>query len=51
MVPVLDIVFVDLDSQEILLRAGQYGDNALSSEDKTLKKTFKDIEKKLRISG
>ena len=44
----LDIVFYDLDTQEVLLRAGQYGDNAFSSEDGTLAQAFKDIEAKLK---
>lgn len=43
----LDIIFYDLDTEEILLRAGQYGDSPFSSEDGTLKKTFHDIEEKI----
>lgn len=44
---VFDIVFHDFDTQEALLRAGQYGDNPFSNEDSTLDDTFKEIKKKM----
>lgn len=40
----LDVIFYDWDTQEVLLKAGQYGDNPFTSEDGTLQKTFRDIE-------
>lgn len=43
----LDIIFYDLDTGEILLRAGQYGNSPFSTEDGTLKKAFHDIEEKI----
>lgn len=46
----LDIIFFDLDTEEVLLRAGQYGDNPFSSEDKTLNKAFAEIKSKIRAS-
>ena len=44
---VLDVVFYDVDTQEVLLRAGQYGDNPFSSEGKTLNQVFKEIRTKM----
>lgn len=43
----LDVIFYDMDTQETLLRAGQYGDDMFSSEKKTLDRTFKEIAKKM----
>jgi S1-C subfamily serine protease len=43
----LDIVFHDHDTQEALLRAGQYGDNAFSTEDRTLDHVFREIKAKM----
>jgi len=43
----LDIIFYDVDTEEILLRAGQYGDSPFSTENKTLDEVFKDIEGKI----
>ena len=44
---VLDIMLYDLDTEEALLRAGQYGDNPLSTENTTLDNVFKEIRSKL----
>jgi hypothetical protein len=44
----LDIIFYDLDTQEVVLKAGQYGDNPFSSIDGTLSEAFHDIETKLK---
>jgi len=44
---ILDIIFYDLDTQEVLLRAGQYGDNPFSTEGGTLKKAFQEIKTKM----
>lgn len=43
----LDITFYDFDTQEILLRAGQYGDNAFSTENSTLNRAFREIKEKI----
>jgi len=43
----LDIIFYDVDTEEILLRAGQYGDNPFSNENSTLDQVFKEIKTKL----
>jgi S1-C subfamily serine protease len=42
-----DIVFVDFDTQEVLLRAGQYKDNPFSNEDGTLNNVFNEIKSKI----
>jgi hypothetical protein len=42
-----EVIFRDLDTQETLLQAGQYGDNPFSSEGKTIDKVFKDIKAKM----
>lgn len=47
----LDVTFYDMDTQETLLRAGQYGDNPLSTEDATLENVFKDVKLKMGIRG
>lgn len=44
---VLDIVLYDLDTEEALLQAGQYGDSPFSTEDKTLDQVFKEIRAKM----
>ena len=44
---VLDIIFYDPDTQEVLLRAGQYGDNPFSTENKTLDQVFREIMTKI----
>lgn len=44
----LDIIFYDLDTQEVVLKAGQYGDNPFSNIDSTLSEVFRDIEAKLK---
>lgn len=41
---VFHIEFYDMESGELLLKAGQYGDNALSTENKVLDKTFEQIQ-------
>lgn len=43
----LDVVLYDLDTQEMLLRAGQYGDNPFSTEAGTLEHTFREIKAKV----
>jgi len=43
----LDVVLYDVDTQEVLLRAGQYGDNPLKTENMTLDDVFKDIKLKM----
>ncbi len=40
----VDVIFYDMDTNEVLLRAGQYGDNTFTTEDKTLDRIFKDIK-------
>lgn len=40
-------MFFDMDTQEVLLRAGQYGDNPLSTENKTLSDLFTEIQSKM----
>lgn len=42
-----EVIFRDLDTQETLLQAGQYGDNPFSSEGKTIDQVFKDIKAKM----
>ncbi len=42
-----DVVFYDIDTDEVLLRAGQYGDDMFSTEDKTIKNIFKEIKAKM----
>lgn len=48
---VFHIEFYDYDSGEQLLKAGQYGDNALSTEGKVLDETFKQIREKFAQSA
>ena len=43
----LDVVLYDVDTQEVLLRAGQYGDNPLKTENMTLDDVFKEVKRKI----
>lgn len=42
-----DVTLYDLDTEEILLRAGQYGDNPMSSENSTIDNVFRQIASKM----
>ena len=42
-----DIILLDLDTDEVLLRVGQYSDNPFSSEDATIRKAFQEIASKM----
>lgn len=42
-----DVILYDYDRDEVLLRAGQYGDDPLSTEDGSIDRTFEEIGKKL----
>jgi hypothetical protein len=42
-----DLVLYDFDTEEVVLRAGQYGDNPLRTENQTLADVFEEIKTKL----